>query len=173
MNTLDYIILAAGAAFLIYQLLNTVRFWATAVIRGKTPMKAASTMILLLLFLLAFWRTGGFSGTLGARWPIFVVLLVLCVVYGISGSGLSRTGAFAGGRYIAFDRAAYYAVDDPDGEAPTLHVSRVTRECIIRLTRPQLEEALLLLKDAGVPTATEFHNKVEETTERRRNRRKK
>ena len=85
----------------------------------------------------------------------------------------ARTGAFAGGRYIAFDRAAYYSVDDPDGETPTLHVSRMTRECIIRLTRPQLEEAMLLLKGAGVPTAREFHNKVEETTARRQNRRKK
>ncbi|MBQ1705928.1 MAG: hypothetical protein II028_08890 [Clostridia bacterium] len=173
MTTLDYIILAVAAVFLLYQLLNTVRFWTTTVIRGKTPMKLASTMILLLLFALAFWRAGGFSGSLGTRWPIFAILLALCLVYGLSGSGLSRTGAFAGGRYIAFDRAAYYSVDDPDGETPTLHVSRMTRECIIRLTRPQLEEAMLLLKGAGVPTAREFHNKVEETTARRQNRRKK
>ncbi|MBR5391065.1 MAG: hypothetical protein IK141_07220 [Clostridia bacterium] len=173
MNTLDYILFAVGAAFLLYQFLMALRFWTTVVIRGKTPMKTASTLILILLFALAFWRTGGFSGALGTRWPIFAVLLALCVVYGLSGSGLSQKGAFSSGRYISYDRAAYYAIDEPEGQNPVLHVSRMMRECIIQLTPSQMEQAVLLLKSAGVPTAKEFHGKVQETTDRRRNRRKK
>ena len=165
MTPFDYILITIAAVLLVYQMLLIFRQIKSAVIRGKAPAKTASAALLGILLALAVWRMGDLS----QRWPVVVLLAAVCIAFLLGGTALGENGMFCGGRFIRYDRAAYYVIDTPDGNKPVLHLSKLTREGVMELTPEQVPQGVAFLEEKGVPTVKEYQKKVDETTERRKN----
>lgn len=165
MTPFDYILITIAAVLLVYQLLLIYRQIRTAVIRGKAPMKTASAALLGVLLALAVWRMGDLS----QRWPVVVMLVLVCIAFLMGGTALGENGMFCGGRFIRYDRAAFYAIDNPDGEKPVLRLSKLTREGSMELTPQQVPQAEAFLQGKGVPTEKEYRKKNDESIARRQN----
>lgn len=163
MTQFDLVLMGVAAVLLIYQVVLLVRQMRSALIRGKTPGRAASAVLLGGLLALAVWRMGDLS----RKWPVVVVLAAVCAAYLLGGTALGANGMFCGGRFIAYDRAAYFVIDNPAGERPRLRLSKLTREGIMELAPEQISQVEALLMEKGVPTMEEYRKKVDEATERR------
>lgn len=169
MTTFDYVLGAICVCVLIYQIILMLRMQRTAVVRGKSINKKAVTLIILALLALALWRMEDIQ----TRWPVLLAIGGVCASFLLSGTALSKDGVFYGGRFMPYDRAEYYLVEQPESEAPVLRLSRVTKEAIVQLTREQLPQALALLEEKKVPTREEYSKRLEKRVQQRQaNRRK-
>ncbi len=155
MTTFDYILLAAAAVLLVYQLRLLLRARREITIPGKAPSRGAVVVLVVVLLALALFRTQDLTHT----WPVFVLVILACLTIFAGGCGLSDKGMFAGGRYIAFDQAAYYEMDERNGRR-VLRLSRLTRETHMIVTDEQLPAVLTLLEGSGVPKYEDYRRKM-------------
>lgn len=155
MTTFDYILLAVAAVMLVYQLRLLLRARREITIPGTPPNRGTVILLVVVLLVLALFRAQDLSHT----WPVFVVVAAACLTIFAGGCGLSANGMFSSGRYIAFDKAAYYEMDERGGRR-ILRLSLLTRETHMLVTDEQLPAVLALLEESGVPKYEEYRRKM-------------
>lgn len=155
MTTFDYILLAVAAVLLVYQLRLLLRARWEITIPGKAPSRGAVVVLVVVLLALALFRAENLTRT----WPVFLLVGLACLTIFAGGCGLSDSGMFASGRYIAFDQAAYYEMDERGGRR-VLRLSRLTRETHMIVTDEQLPAVLALLQEHQVPRYEEYRKKM-------------
>lgn len=169
MTTFDYVLFLVCMCLLVHQITLMFRLHRTAIVRGKGANKLVVSVFVLILLVIVFWRAEDIQN----RWPILAAISAVCLAFIGSGTAVSREGVFYSGRFMRFDQAEFYTIDNPKGETPVLRVSRTTKEAMIQLKQEDMPQVMKILEDNKVPTRAEYSKKVEQRTQQYQNRKKK
>ena len=156
MTTFDYILLIVAAAVLLYQVRLLLRMKRDVLISGVPPHRKTVGVLMALIIVLAFFRTEDFT----RQWPLFVLVVVVCLTVFAGGAGLAGDGMYSSGTFISFKQAAYYEFRTrPNGDL-TFHLSRLTKEGQMIIKPVQQDEILQMMENNNIPTFEEYQKKM-------------
>ena len=156
MTTFDYILIAVAAAVLVYQVKLLIRFKRDVLIPGVPPSKKAIGVLMALVIALAVFRTQDFS----RQWPMFALVVVVCITVFLGGAGLAADGMYSSGTFISFKQAAYYEFGKTRDGRPVFRLSRLTKEGHMIIKPEQEAEILQVMINQGIPTFEEYQKKM-------------
>jgi len=156
MTTFDYILLIIAAAVLIYQVRLLLRMKRDVLIPGVPPHRKTVGVLMALVIVIAIIRTQDFT----RQWPLFVLVVVVCLTVFIGGAGLAADGMYSSGSFISLKQAAYYEFRKrPTGEL-TFHLSKLTKEGQMIIKPAQQAEILQIMENNSIPTFEEYQKKM-------------
>ena len=156
MTTFDYILLIIAIAVLGYQLKLLIRMKRDVLIPGVPPHRKTVGVLMALIIVLAFFRTEDFT----RQWPLFVLVVVVCLTVFAGGAGLAGDGMYSSGTFISFKQAAYYEFRiRPDGKE-TFHLSRLAKEGQMIFKPEQKADILQIMENNSVSTFEEYQKKM-------------
>lgn len=156
MTTFDYILILLAAGVLIYQLQLLVRMKRDVLIPGVPPNRKAVGVLMLLVIALAVLRTEDFT----RQWPLFVLVVVVCITVFLGGAGLAGDGMYSSGTFISFKQAAYYEFGQTRDGKPVFRLSRLTKEGHMIIRSEQVAEITQMMEDHSIPTFDEYQKKM-------------
>ena len=156
MTTFDYILIVVAAAVLLYQVKLLIRFKRDVLIPGVPLNKKAIGVLMALVIALAVFRTQDFS----RQWPMFVLVVVVCITVFLGGAGLAADGMYSSGTFISFKQAAYYEFGKTRDGRPVFRLSRLTKEGHMIIKPEQEAEILQVMINQGIPTFEEYQKKM-------------
>lgn len=163
MTTLDYVLLAAAAVVLIYQLNLLRKMKRDVLIPGTPPNRKVVAVLMGIIILLAVLRTQDFT----RQWPLFVVIVVVCLTVFAGGAGLAGDGMYSSGTFISFKQAAYYEFGKrPDGST-VFCLSRLTKEGHMIVKPEQVAEIKQMMDNNSIPTFEEYQKKMSKRMDNR------
>ena len=154
MTTFDYVLLAIAAVVLVHQLMLMVRAKRDVLIPGTPPNRKAVAVLVAVVLVLAVVRTQNIAQS----WPVFVVIAVACVTVFAGGCGLAANGMYSSGRFISFQQAAYYEVDQRNGQT-IFRLSRLTRETHMIVPEGKLAAIEELMTTNSIPRDADYQKK--------------
>ena len=156
MTTFDYILMIIAVSVLSYQVKLLVRMKRDVLIPGVPPHRKTVGVLMALIIVLAIIRTEDFT----RQWPLFVLVVVVCLTVFAGGAGLAGDGMYSGGTFISFKQAAYYEFRTrPDGQE-TFHLSRLAKEGQMIFKPEQKADILQIMENNSVPTFEEYQKKM-------------
>ena len=156
MTTFDYILMIIAIAVLSYQVKLLVRMKRDVLIPGVPPHRKTVGVLMALIIVLAIIRTEDFT----RQWPLFVLVVVVCLTVFAGGAGLAGDGMYSDGTFIYFKQAAYYEFRTrPDGRE-TFHLSRLAKEGQMIFKPEQKADILQIMENNSVPTFEEYQKKM-------------
>ena len=156
MTTFDYILIIVAAAVLLYQLKLMIRFKRDVLIPGVPPNKKTVGVLMAIVIALAVLRTQDFS----RQWPLFVLVVVVCITVFLGGAGLAGDGMYSSGTFISFQQAAYYEFGKTRDGRPVFRLSRLTKEGHMIIRPEQEAEILQMMYDRNIPEFEEYQKKM-------------
>ena len=156
MTTFDYILIIVAAAVLLYQVKLLIRFKREVFIVGEPPSKKTIAVLMAVVIALAVLRAQDFS----RQWPMFVLVLVVCITVFMGGAGLAADGMYSSGTFIAYKQAAYYEFGKNRDGKPVFRLSRLTKEGHMIIRPEQEAEILQMMVDHNIPTFEEYQKKM-------------
>ena len=156
MTTFDYILMIIAVSVLSDQVKLLVRMKRDVLIPGVPPHRKTVGVLMALIIVLAIIRTEDFT----RQWPLFVLVVVVCLTVFAGGAGLAGDGMYSGGTFISFKQAAYYEFRTrPDGQE-TFHLSRLAKEGQMIFKPEQKADILQIMENNSVPTFEEYQKKM-------------
>ena len=165
MTTFDYILLIVAAIVLIYQVQLLIRMKQDVLIPGAPPNRKTIAVLMAIVIALAIFRTQDFS----RQWPLFVLVVVVCLTVFAGGAGLAGNGMYSSGTFISFKQAAYYEFGKARDGSPVFRLSRLTKEGHMIIKPEQQEEIRQLMEDNNIPTFEEYQKKMSKRMDSRIN----
>ena len=163
MMSFDYLLLIAAILVVVYQLSLAVRAKRSVVIAGVAPNQTVMIVIIGIVLVIALLRTDDIL----QRGPTLAAVAMACLSIFATKPGLSKTGMYAGGRYIPFDKAESYEFEKrPDG-TQLFKLAKATRECMMIINKDQVKEIEALMEQYQSPTADEFHKRLSDRAKNR------
>ena len=163
MTTLDYVLLAAAAVVLFYQLNLLRKMKRDVLIPGTPPNRKVVAVLMGIIILLVVLRTQDFT----RQWPLFVVIVVVCLTVFAGGAGLAGDGMYSSGTFISFKQAAYYECGKrPDGST-VFCLSRLTKEGHMIVKPEQVAEIKQMMDNNSIPTFEECQKKMSKRMDNR------
>ena len=163
MMSFDYLLLIAAILVVVYQLSLAVRAKRSVVIAGVAPNQTVMIVIIGIVLVIALLRTDDIL----QRGPTLAAVAMACLSIFATKPGLSKTGMYAGGRYIPFDKAESYEFEKrPDG-TQLFKLAKATRECMMIINKEQVKEIEALMEQYQIPTADEFHKRLSDRAKTR------
>ena len=156
MTTFDYILLIIAIAVLGYQLKLLIRMKRDVLIHGVPPHRKTVGVLMALIIVLAFFRTEDFT----RQWPLFVLVVVVCLTVFAGGAGLAGDGMYSSGTFISFKQAAYYEFRTRPNGQETFHLSRLTKEGQMIFKPEQKADILQIMENNSIPTFEEYQKKM-------------
>jgi len=156
MTTFDYILLIIAAAVLIYQVQLLIRMKRDVLIPGVPPNRKTIAVLMAIVIVLAIVRTQDFT----RQWPLFVLVVVVCLTVFAGGAGLAGDGMYSSGTFISFKQAAYYEFGKSRDGSPVFRLSRLTKEGHMIIKPEQQAEILQMMETNNIPTFEEYQKKM-------------
>ncbi len=156
MTTFDYLLLIVAAAVLIYQVRLLLRMKRDVLIPGVPPHRKTVGVLMALVIVLALIRTEDFT----RQWPLFVLVVVVCLTVFAGGAGLAADGMYSSGTFISLKQAAYYEFRTRPNGQETFHLSRLTKESQMIIKPEQKADILQIMENSSIPTFEEYQKKM-------------
>ena len=163
MMSFDYLLLIAALLVVVYQISLALRAKRSVVIAGAAPNQTIMIAIIGVVLVIALIRTDDIL----QRGPTLAAVALACLSIFLTKPGLSKTGMYAGGRYIPFDKAESYEFEKrPDG-TQLFKLAKATRECMMIITKDQVKTIEAMMEEYQIPTADEFHKRLSDRAKTR------